>query len=158
MKTIVIFDSNFGNTKQIADAIAEVFRTLPKRVNEVSEKDLEEADLIIAGSPINGWRPSDNMKEFLQKLKPEQLKKSKAAAFDTRVKIFISGNAAKRISKALEEAGAKIISSPKGFHVTGYEGPLVDGEIERAKKWAKNLEAKMEMESATISLEEEEIV
>jgi hypothetical protein len=63
----------------------------------------------------------------------------RAAAFDTRVKMFISGNAARKISKELAEKGATIITEPKAFYVKGNEGPLLNGEIANAKKWANDI-------------------
>ncbi len=79
------------------------------------------------------------MGRFLESLSKDQLKGIKAAAFDTRVKLFIHGDAAKKIAKALEDAGAEIVAEPQAFFVKGKEGPLLDGEIERASQWAKSL-------------------
>jgi len=142
MKTLVIFDSNFGNTQKIAETIAEEFETQAVSVSKVSTDELEGIDLVIVGSPINAWRPSERMGKFLANLNKGQLKGTKAAAFDTRVKLFIHGDAAKKISKALENAGAEIIVEPNAFFVKGNEGPLLDGEIEKASQWAKLIRMK----------------
>lgn len=144
MKTLVIFDSNFGNTQKIAEAIAKEFETQAVHVSKVSIDELGGFNLVIAGSPINGWRPSEKMGRFLKNLGSGQLKGIRAAAFDTRVKLFIHGDAAKKISKALENAGAKIIIEPQAFFVKGREGPLLDGEIEKASQWAKSIRTKYE--------------
>ncbi len=144
MKTLVIFDSNFGNTQKIAEAVAKEFETQAVHVSKVSIDELGGFNLIIVGSPINGWRPSEKMGNFLKTLSSGQLKGIKAAAFDTRVKLFIHGDAAKKISKALENAGAKIIIEPQVFFVKGREGPLFDGEIEKASQWAKLIRTKYE--------------
>lgn len=136
MKALVIFDSNFGNTRKIAHAIAKKLKTKAVQVSEVSKDQLENLDLLVAGSPIIGWKPSDKMDKFLAGLKSGQLKNVKAATFDTRVKLFIHGDAAGKISKALENAGGEIIAQPKGFFVKGKEGPLLEGEIEKALEWA----------------------
>jgi flavodoxin len=145
MKSYVLYDSNFGNTKIIAETIAE---ELGKDVKAVAVsgfnlKDLEGIKLLIAGSPINGWKPSEKMGKFLESLSKGQLKGTKAAAFDTRITIFFHGDAAKKISNKLEEAGAEIISSPEVFFVKGKEGPLMTGEIEKAKAWANQLKGKI---------------
>jgi len=66
-----------------------------------------------------------------------------AAAFDTRVKLFIHGDAARKLTKALTDAGASIIGGPMAFYVKGSEGPLMDGETERAAAWATDLMATM---------------
>lgn len=136
MNALVIFDSNFGNTRKIAEAIAKKLKTKAVQVSEVSKDQLENLDLLVAGSPIIGWKPSEKMKKFLADLKSGQLKNVKAAAFDTRVKLFIHGDAAGKISKALKNAGAEIIAQPKGFFVKGKEGPLLENELEKALEWA----------------------
>lgn len=143
MKAIIIFDSNFGNTQKIAETIAKEFETQAIPVSKASIDELEGLDLIVVGSPINAWRPSDKMGKFLANLNKGQLKGVKAAAFDTRVKLFIHGDAAKKISKALENAGAEIIIEPQAFFVKGREGPLLDGEIEKASQWAKMIRSKL---------------
>lgn len=144
MKALVIFDSNFGNTQKIAEVIAKEFETQAVPVSKVSIDELRSLNLVIAGSPINGWRPSERMGKFLANLNSGQLKGVKAAAFDTRVKLFIHGDAAKKISKSLENAGAKIIIEPQAFFVKGREGPLLDGEIEKASEWARLVRTKYE--------------
>jgi flavodoxin len=110
-------------------------------VSGVSPKDLAGLDLLVVGSPILGWSPSEKTKAFLVGLKPGQLKGVKAAAFDTRIALFIHGDASKKIAAALEASGAKVVGTPMGFTVTGSEGPLKDGELEKAKKWAKEIAA-----------------
>jgi hypothetical protein len=64
------------------------------------------------------------------------------ASFDTRyegrfVKMF--GFAAERIAETLKSKGAKLVSSPEPFYVTGKKGPLKQGESERAEAWAKKI-------------------
>lgn len=144
MKTLVIYDSNYGNTQKIAEIIAKELEAQAISVSEVLAKELEGVELLIAGSPINGWRPSQKMNNFLAKLSAGQLKGVKAASFDTRVRLFIHGDAAKKIAKALECAGAEIIIEPQPFYVKGKKGPLFEVEIEKAKKFAKEIRKKYE--------------
>lgn len=143
MKVYVIYDSNFGNTKIIADTIAQELGGTSLSIDNVKSGDLVDIDLLIVGSPINAWRPTKKVSHFLNSLSVSSLSNVRSAAFDTRVKIFISGNAAKKISKALSEKGATIIAEPKGFYVKDNEGPLLDGEISNAKKWANDILQKM---------------
>lgn len=144
MKPLIVYDSNFGNTKLIAEKIAQELAPNAKAVSVkmVNKNDLEQIDLIVVGSPINGWRPTQNILWFLYKLNSRN-KGIKAAAFDTRIKTFFSGNVAKKIAKALSDRGFVMIGQPEGFCVKGKEGPLLTGEIERARSWAKNLRDQM---------------
>ncbi|MDD5551746.1 MAG: flavodoxin family protein [Candidatus Pacebacteria bacterium] len=145
MKTLVIFDSNFGNTKKIAEVIANEMGENAKVVSvaDFDIEDLEGTNLLIVGSPINGFRPTEKINKFLANLAKNQLKGIKAASFDTRVKLFIHGDAAKKISKKLKDAGAEIIVEPQAFYVKGKEGPLLAGEIEKAKNWAREIKSKL---------------
>lgn len=137
MKALIIYDSNFGNTKLIAETIAKTLSATALNVKDANAEILKDINLLVVGSPINAWRATAKIKEFLEGI--NSLKGIKAAAFDTRVKIFISGNAAKKISKKLSEKGAEIISEPIGFYVKDNEGPLLEGETEKAKKWATEI-------------------
>lgn len=139
MNVLVVYDSNYGNTKIIADAIAQEFSTQAVSVSNATDIDFSKINLLIAGSPINGWKPSEKMGIFLSNLKNDALKNCKAAAFDTRVKLFIHGDAANKIAHVLENAGAKLITKPQAFYVKGKDGPLLTGEKDKAVEWAKQI-------------------
>lgn len=141
MKALVIFDSNFGNTKKIAKTIAEKLETDTKvlSVSDFNIKELEGIKLLVVGSPVNAWRPTEKILKFLADLSEDFLKGIKAASFDTKMRSFLSGDASKKISRKLEKAGAEIVVEPQAFIVKGSKGPLFDGEIEKAEKWAASI-------------------
>jgi flavodoxin len=139
MKSLVVYDSNFGNTKTVAQVIALELGATTCSVNDLKPDSLSGVQLLIVGSPINAWNPTKKIKQFLDSLTPGALSNIKAAAFDTRIKILISGNAAKKISRALSAKGATIMADPLGFYVKDNEGPLAEGELERAKNWSQKL-------------------
>lgn len=141
MRALVVYDSQFGNTKIIAEALAKELDAKLVSVADVSHDDLEGINFLVVGSPVNGWRPSKKMRSFLASLRKMQLTNVKATAFDTRVKIFLHGNAANKIARNLQSVGAEIVSKPHGFYTKGKRGPLLYGEIERAKEWAKIIKA-----------------
>lgn len=150
MKGYVVYDSAFGNTQAVAEAIAQGLK--PIRAAAVSVTDfkpgsLAGGDLLVVGSPINGWRPTPKITELLGQLGNGKLKGIKAAAFDTRVRFFIHGDAARKITKLLTEGGAHIISHPTPFYVRGTEGPLRAGELDRATTWARNLASALEQKA-----------
>ena len=146
MKTLIVYDSVYGNTEKIAKAVAEAIAPSGEakvlRVGEANPSELESFDLLIVGSPTHAGRPTPAVQDFLNKVTEQSLKDIKAAAFDTRVtskfaKIF--GNAAGRMGGHLTKKGGVLIASPEGFFVTGREGPLKEGELERAAAWAKGI-------------------
>jgi len=111
------------------------------RAGEADASRPEAFDLIIVGSPTHGGRPTPAIQNFMKGTSPV-LKGKKAAAFDTRVtsgfaRIF--GYAAGRIADSLKGSGCSLVAQPEGFYVTGSQGPLKDGEVERAVGWAKGI-------------------
>jgi flavodoxin len=148
MNTLVVYDSRFGNTKIIAEAIANA---IPSNVrvlhaNEVMASELDNYDLLIVGAPTHGGRPSEPAGEMLSKIQKSALLGVRVAAFDTRipsnwVKIF--GFAAPRIAKKLSERGGTLVVEPEGFFVVDGEGPLAEGEVERAAAWAQEIVARV---------------
>lgn len=141
MSSLVVFDSNFGNTRKIAEAVAAKLGNGARAVAlaDLGPGGLDGVDLLVVGSPINAWKPTEQMRSFLDGLAEGSLRGVRAAAFDTRVRLFIHGDAAGKISHALEKAGARIVARPRGFIVEGREGPLAAGEVDGAAAWAGSI-------------------
>ena len=51
----------------------------------------------------------------------------------------VFGYAAKPISEKLRRKGGELIVAPEGFFVKDVEGPLKEGELERAEAWAREI-------------------
>jgi flavodoxin len=155
MKALVIYDSVFGNTEKIARAIAAALGSEAAveilRANQATNDRLAGVDLLVVGSPTRGFRPTEDLAGFLKRIPAQALTGMKVAAFDTRFKadelesagvrfvVKTGGYAAKRIAGQLKRAGGSLIVPPEGFYVEDIEGPLKDGELERAASWAKVL-------------------
>jgi len=156
MKTLVVYDSMFGNTAMVAGAIADSLveqaevRLLP--VAEATPGALSEAELLFVGSPTQRFRPLPAITALLAKLPAGSLERTAVAAFDTRIVVADAHNAllgffvrlqgpsayaAARIERALKRAGGRPVAPGAGFFVDGTEGPLKAGELERAAKWAQ---------------------
>ena len=144
MKTLVVYDSLYGNTRAIAEAIGAAIpgdvEVMP--VNEVTSSGLEAYDLLIVGAPTHGAGPSPAVKGFLDQVQALALAGIDVAGFDTRMTnrlITMFGCAAPKIANALKNKGGTLVGSPGGFYVSGGKGPLKEGEVERAARWAKEL-------------------
>ncbi len=133
MKAVVIYDSQFGNTEKVAKAIAKVLDGEAIKVSDVDVSKLEDYDVFAVGSPTHAWNMSSGMKGFFKQLKGKLFKEKKAAAFDTKFDSRFAGSAAKKIQSKLKKHGFDIVMEPVSFFVTGREGPLADGEIEKVK-------------------------
>jgi len=145
MNALIIYESQFGNTEQIARSIA---RALAERgsVRLVSIDDahplmFESADLLVLGSPTQYHEATPDMLACLDHIPPHLLVKLAIAVFDTRYHIarVFAGSAAHVIAKEVENRGGSLIVPPESFFVTEREGPLEEGEVERAAVWAGTL-------------------
>lgn len=149
---LVIYDSVFGNTAKIAEAIGEALGETPvMKATEVTKSDLKDLKILFVGSPTRAFRPTPATMTFLKGLSQTTLSGVKAAAFDTRIpfnqtdsgflKFLIKcfGYADAKIAKVLTKAGATLAIESAGFGVSGTEGPLLDGELERAQDWARGI-------------------
>ncbi|NPV07981.1 MAG: flavodoxin family protein [Anaerolineae bacterium] len=157
MSTLVVYDSRFGNTEKIARAIGETLgATDVVRVSNVKPEQLTGVDLLIVGSPTHGFRPTPATTDLLKAIPDNALQGVKVAAFDTRIDpsevkgfgglilrplMSIFGYAAKPIANRLAAKGGELIAPPEGFIVLDREGPLRDGELERAAHWARRLQS-----------------
>ena len=140
MKVLVVYDSQYGNTEKIARAIGDAIpgaRVL--HASEADPSELETVGLLIVGSPTHGGRPMGAVQTFLRKVPATAIEGIDVAALDTRfasgfAKIF--GYAAVRIANTLKRKGGSLVVGPAGFIVEATQGPLKDGELERAALWA----------------------
>lgn len=145
MNAFVIYDSQYGNTERIAQAIAGA---LAERAN-VQLVPMAQApallsanvDLLILGGPTQSRGPTPAMRAFLANLPSQVLKGLPAASFDTRLSKpeWLTGSAARGIAETLGKMGVSLLLPSESFLVTGKEGPLVDGETERAASWARTV-------------------
>jgi flavodoxin I len=146
MKTLVLYDSAYGNTEQIARAIGSAIACDVDvlRIGEVNPSGLEPVDFLFIGSPTQSGKPTQAMTDFLDGIPEAVLKRINLVAFDTRLQSSLAGlfgYAAGKIANNLRSKGASLVSSPEGFFVKGKEGPLKEGEPERAALWAENISA-----------------
>jgi flavodoxin len=154
MKALVVYDSVFGNTGKIAQAIAKAMEAEMVRVSEVKSDQLQELALLIVGSPTRQFSPTSGTTSFLKALSRDALNGVKVAACDTRfteeairkvriLAFFVSifGYAAKPIAGRMQKKGGELVVPPEGFYVDDTEGPLLEGELERAADWARQIVA-----------------
>lgn len=152
MEALVVYDSVYGNTEKIARAIGGAVSGEVKvlRPGEVAPSDLQSLDLLMVGAPTQGGRATQPIQDFLNELPESLIKGLNVAAFDTRISgkdrdigvrvlIGVIGYAAGRIANSLKDKGGHLVAPPEGFLVKGTEGPLKEGELERAAIWVKGI-------------------
>jgi hypothetical protein len=167
VKIVVVYESMFGNTRTIGEAIAEGLRSLGDvragTVDEIMPNDARTASLIVAGGPTHAHgmaRPNahesvarmdshhkygpvlagrESMRGWLERLPAGS---ASAAAFDTRFDKprWLTGSAAKKIAALFRGKGYSVVAT-ESFFVQTTGGPLADGERERALLWGRSLAA-----------------
>ena len=167
MNALVVYESLYGNTRQVADAIAEGLREAAHvdvlAVADAPASSLAAADMLVVGGPthIHGLTSAlsregardDAVKTGLPQpdlagpplrqwfdgvQRPEQ--RRAAAAFDTRIgkSKLLTGSAASGIARRLRRHGYDVVGE-ESFIVDDTAGPLQEGELERARAWGRAL-------------------
>ena len=161
---VVVFESMFGNTQAIAVAVAESLATEYRvDVVDVAGAPLvldDDVSLLVVGAPTHALGMSRlatrraaqdqgaeaaverGVREWLAGLE-RPARAVRAAVFDTRIrKPLMPGSAARAMRRRLRRLGLEV-TAPISFGVTGTPGPLVDGELDRARRWATSLVARV---------------
>ena len=172
MRAVVVYESMYGNTHVVADAIGAGLGTaFDVSVVPVSHADpaaLAGADLVVAGGPthVHGMSRAATRKSAVEaankpgsslELEPDALGPGlrdwlgslgqypvKAAAFDTRVHgpAALTGQASKSVARLLRTHGFDVVAEPESFLVTK-QGRLEPQEAARAREWGAKLAASL---------------
>lgn len=164
-RALVVYESMWGNTEQVARAIASgLGQTLSVEVTEVSSAPAEpgaELDLIVVGGPTHAFsmsrestradaldrgashgRRDKGLRDWLEALS-NRPRRQQVVSFDTRVEKMrhLPGSAAKSAARIAHRHGFDRAAEVRSFYVADLEGPLLDGEVERAEAWGRQLGA-----------------
>jgi hypothetical protein len=167
LNALVVFESMFGNTGLIAEAVADGlarrFDVERCEVGKAPEIISDQVDLVVVGGPTHAFSmsrpgtrskaadetdaplvsPGIGLREWLAKVSRPSGQVG-SAAFDTRVdKPRVPGSAAVVAAKRLRRLGFRQVVEPESFFVVGMSGPLLSGEYERAHRWGETLAAKL---------------
>ena len=160
-EVLVVYESMFGNTEEVARSIADGIADNGIHVAVVdvdaAPLQLDEVDLLIVGAPTHAFgmsRPATRstardqgatgaaehgVRDWLGQVH-RPARPVPAACFDTRIrKPLLFGSAARAMRRRLRHLGFDVAAAPMRFDVTGTPGPLADGERTRARSWGAAL-------------------
>jgi len=151
MKGIVVYDTSYGNTKKIAETITEALKESGTEVDLFDVKDVKKLsakdyNFLVLGSPTRFGTMSFAIRGFLGKVKSEEWVNKPFTAFDTENPENIEkkeGSAAEKIAERLRDKKMNQLLPVLKAVVLGQKGPLIEGEIERTKEYARKLAAKL---------------
>lgn len=173
MRALVVYESMFGNTEAVAQAVAggiqESMAVDVVEVGAAPDAMPEDVALLVVGGPTHAFgmsRPATRIdaarqvsaiislergiREWLKGL-PIRTSATQATAFDTRVTSRVTGSAARGASRRLGRLDYPLVAVPEAFRVTGVRGPLIDGELDRARAWGMTLGAAVAARQASRS-------
>ncbi len=159
MKGIVVFDSVYGNTKRVAQAIAEQIRADGHSADALNLGEIEvkmvEADFMFVGSPTRMGRPTKKAKAFVDGLDVQYWKNRPIVFFDTvgpmsedqeKRKTWLARVEKSAATRMRDEAGAKgleVRSDVLHIAVTGFKGPLAPDALDMARDFTHRFIASM---------------
>jgi Flavodoxin domain len=163
MKALVVYESFWGNTEQVAQAIAKGLSCHGEvelvEVSQAPPEITEPLDLIVVGGPTHAfsmtWANTREdafkqgasqgskdvgVREWLRHL-PRGRHAEAVATFDTKAEKVrhLPGSAARGAANAAHKLGYKTAVKPMSFYVQATSGPLLDGELDRAQVWGEGL-------------------
>ena len=162
-RALVIFESMWGNTEQVARAVADgLGETMAVDLVDVAQHPGppdDEVDLVVAGGPTHAFSMTRagtradardkgarqgavdaGLREWLADL-PKGSHHAKFATFDTKVRgaRLLPGSAARSADREAHRHGYDDVTHPESFWVKDMAGPLVEGEAARARSWGRDL-------------------
>ncbi len=147
MRALVVYESVFGSTRAVAEAIGDGLAATDRLEVQVvgvsSAPAAPDVQLLVVGGPVRGWVVSgaaSGLRAYLVAL-PSRPKGTFAASFDTAAKSkwFPVVSAGKAGGYELTRAGYWIVVPPEHFLVEDALGTLARGEVDRARGWGARL-------------------
>jgi len=150
MKAIVIYESKYGNTKQVAETIIvgineiERIEAVLKELKHVGSTEVIDYDVILIGSPNHWGGPTRGIKKFIDKLGKIGLERKLGAVFDT----YMGGDfnkAVQEMEKRINEKvpGLKLITPGLSIKVEGFKGPIAEEELPKCKEFGNKIAKQM---------------
>ena len=145
-KTIVVFDSKYGNTKGVAEKIVEGMSEVEGldvallSINDVNINNIPNYDVIVIGTPNHMGGPTRNVKKFIDKLGKLDLTDKLFCVFDT----YMGGDFEKAVKKMESKIKKEIpwveLALPGlSIRVEKMKGPVAEGEYSKCRDFGVHI-------------------
>lgn len=143
MNVWILYESRLGNTAQLADKIAQAMvRSARVRLLSASQAGIPTGvDLLLIGVPSHRHSRPDAVFDWLRRLPVAALNGVKFSVFDVRFmpSRWFQTSTAIKVGRAILRRGGQYACPPESFYLSGHEGPLAEGEQQRAIGWASHM-------------------
>ena len=154
MKGIVVYQSKWGNCRQIAEAISRGLAEAGQDVEVIPVASAgnpdPQLDFVVVGGPTRAARAYGPIKRLAKGKIKEGWAGKRFATFSTGATLYAkkpNTQASERIYELLQTNGLVPLAPPFKAGVTNMHGPLKEGEIERAEEFGRELGAKLSSEA-----------
>ncbi|MFQ6106799.1 MAG: flavodoxin family protein [Thermoplasmata archaeon] len=143
-RALVLYDSQYGNTKMVAETIAEGIETKGmqadvRHMKEVDPMDVPGYDVIAIGTPNHLGGPTGRAKKLVKSLKAKDLERKTFGFFDTCLK-GEEGKATRKLANKLRDIAPGVMIAPElSILIGGMKGPIVDGELPKCAEFVGGL-------------------
>ena len=148
MKVLIVYETKYGNTKKAAETMGDVIKEAGNdvtvmKVDAVESERIKDYEALVIGSPTYASSQAKSIKKFISSLDVDA--GTKIVVFDTHSGDGINtGGPMRRAVKKMEkqiEKNPNLEKIMNGLQVAvkGIEGPLIDGELEKCKAFAKKI-------------------
>lgn len=156
MKAVVVYDSSFGNTKVVAEAIAEQLKAdgCDIELRSVRERHpaAPEGDIMFVGSPVRWGLVTGRVKRFVKKLDEDAWKDKPIVVFTTILKLRENATeeqlrshedydvgAGRKLRDLARSRGLNAVENHLWVAVEGMKGPLIETGIEETKRFTREI-------------------
>lgn len=147
-RAVVCYESKYGNTERLAQAIGEAMRRLGGMdvtvtpLRRIDAAELGRYDLILVGGPTHFGGPTRRVTRFIEAMARGNLAGKGVAVFDT----YLGEDFEKSVNRMEEQIratlpGMHIVAPGLSIRVADMKGPIVDGELLKCEDFAKRLVA-----------------
>jgi len=145
MWVYVVVAAPCGVTDSVARAVARAvdwsYEHYARPANEVDPGEIRTPSVVFLGGPTHRREMGESLRIFVEHMPDRMIAQSLFAAFDTRFhdSPIVTGSSARHIQRAVEGRGGRNLVPGESFFVIRRDGPLRDGEVERARMWASGV-------------------
>ncbi len=160
MKGIIAFDSYYGNTKAVAETMKEEIEKAGHQAAllnmRVSREVPSEGDFLMVGSPTRFKKMTRPSKRLVKKIDVKVWGAKPVAVFDTYSpyrgddpkkredsRKWVEPGAAGFLAALAEKRGLKVRGPGLRCSVKDMKGPLDEGELDRAREYARQFAASL---------------